>query len=64
MATRTWANSSYRGAVEQVAGRTWANSGGAGAHENQAVAAGGDGTDIPYPASALPPLPPVQVIGY
>lgn len=46
MATRTWPNSSERGAVEQVAGRTWANSGGAGAFENQEV---GGGVDIVTP---------------
>ncbi len=63
MATRTWANSSERGAVEQVAGRTWANSGGAGAHEDQA-AAGGDGTDLPWPQPVVPPAAPIQVVGY
>lgn len=39
MATRTWSNSSERGAVEQVAGRTWANTGGAGAVEDPKVVA-------------------------
>ena len=26
--------------------------------------AGGDGTDIPWPAPVVPPTPPVQVVGY
>ncbi len=28
------------------------------------VAAGGDGTDFPWPAPVVPPTPPVQVVGY
>ncbi len=66
MATRTWSNSSERGAVEQVAGRTWANSSGAGAHEDQAVAATDDAEGAWYmmPGQHQPIFEVPEVVGY